>query len=442
MSEDDTTAPAYEFDEDFQTKIAALTLRDIIFAQRTDGLVRPEFFTDTSEAVLVDIATGHYRKYRAVPDIATLGVLLKEALVSKRLRSDMVDDVKDAVKRIFRTDVSDRDFVIDKVAEFARHRAVEEAILASVRHLEKGDFPKIEKTIRSALDVGSGSDDGYDFFGMIDGRTETRVEEAAGARRKTGISTGYDIIDEHLYHNGWGRKELSVLMGAAKAGKTLALADFAKNAALMGRRVLYSSLEVSCEIIAARIDGSISDIATRKLHEHPHEVARKVKEAQDRSGGVLKLHEYPTGTMKPSMLRRVIEKYAARGLAFDLVVVDYGDICAPEFRTDSAIENSKSIYVDLRGIAQEYNCALLTATQTNREGAKKTTAGMTDVAEDFNKIRIADIVLSINATDEEKREGEARLFWAASRNTEDGFTLRIRQDREHGKFISKIIGRE
>jgi replicative DNA helicase len=66
---------------------------------------------------------------------------------------------------------------------------------------------------------------------------------------------------------------------------------------------------------------------------------------------------------------------------------------------------------------------------------------MTDVAEDFNKIRTADVVLSINATDAEKQSNEARIHWVASRNTEDGFSLRIRQERDKLKFLTKVLGR-
>jgi replicative DNA helicase len=46
--------------------------------------------------------------------------------------------------------------------------------------------------------------------------------------------------------------------------------------------------------------------------------------------------------------------------------------------------------------------ALLSATQTNREGAKVETIEAIHVAEDYNKIRIADLVISINANEVEK----------------------------------------
>jgi replicative DNA helicase len=96
----------------------------------------------------------------------------------------------------------------------------------------------------------------------------------------------------------------------------------------------------------------------------------------------------------------------------------------------------------LRGLAMKEGFALLTATQTNREGAKKAVATMTDVAEDFNKIRIADVVISINATDEERKMNQARLYFAASRNQRSGFSVRVEQAIDRAKFIRRVLGEE
>ena len=84
---------------------------------------------------------------------------------------------------------------------------------------------------------------------------------------------------------------------------------------------------------------------------------------------------------------------------------------------------------------------MLTATQTNREGAKSSVARMEHVAEDFNRIRIADLVISINANEEEKKKGVARLFFAASRNQKGDITVYIRQDFERMQFVKEIIDR-
>lgn len=148
------------------------------------------------------------------------------------------------------------------------------------------------------------------------------------------------------------------------------------------------------------------------------------------------------GEMRPSDLRRLyLNQQAKLGVNYDLVVVDYADIMAPEVRSGNKIDNSCSIYQNLRAFAQTYNVALLSATQTNRDGAKSAVAKATDVAEDYNKIRIADLVISINATPDEKAQNIARLYFAASRHQEGDFTVNIQQDLARGKFIKKVCGR-
>lgn len=439
----------YEFDAPFQGKIAALALRDTNFLQGTEGLLKPEYMASGVEGALVDVALRHYGKYRQAPSITILPMLVKEAIAEKRIRSDMVGEIKGALRAVLKADLSDREFVTDKVSEFAKQRAVEAAIMSSVGYLDKGDYAGIERVMKEAMNVGAFDDSGaYDYYGSIDARTAEREAIASGAKVLRGVSSGYEALDECLYWKGWGYQELAVLMGAAKSGKSLGLWDFAKNATFAispktGRpcNVIGFSLEMSPDIIAARIDANISDTATRILGARPHDVAAKIKAAEARAG-LFKIHGFPTGTLKASGIRRVLDRYRAQGIIFDFCVVDYGDIMAPEHYVDSAVENSKSIFVDLRAIMQIYDMAGMTGTQTNREGAKAGTAKATDVAEDFNKIRIADLVLSINAKDEEKAISEARIYWAAARNSEDGFTLRVRQDREKGKFITKILGKE
>ena len=158
--------------------------------------------------------------------------------------------------------------------------------------------------------------------------------------------------------------------------------------------------------------------------------------------GLLHIKEYPSGSLKVSNLRRYLESARNKGVQYDLICVDYADLMAPEVKSPNQIENFRQIYVDLRALAFEYNCAILTATQTNREGAKAKVAEMTHVAEDFNKIRTADIVISINTTKEERLKGEARLYFVASRNQESGITLKIKQDIPKMQFISGFIGFE
>ena len=443
-------APIYDFDEGFQSKIAALCLRDATFMQQTEGLIKPEYFESEKNAALVNMGLRYFEKYRKCPgDKSIIGSLIKHDLVNKVISKELavacigyVAEKRD--HGFFQVDISDRDYVVEQVSQFAKHQAIHAAILNSVELLDKRDFEKIEKAITQAANVGKNEDGGaYDYGEMIEARTEERLLRAAGKLEPTGITTGYEEIDKALYHRGWGRRELSVLMAPAKGGKSTALMDFGIAAAGSVSRynVLYVTLEVAAKIMAERLDANVAKVAMSQLGLNTHTVNQAVKEYMSKAGKFV-IQEFPTGSMRVSDLRRLLERYKAKGTKFDLVIVDYADLMQPERVSDSGIENSKSVYVALRGLAMQEDIAILTATQTNREGAKKAVATATDVAEDFNKIRIADIVISINKTDEEKSQNQARLFFAACRNQQDGFSIRIAQDLEKMIFISEVMGAE
>ncbi len=294
----------------------------------------------------------------------------------------------------------------------------------------------------SSEESGASIDEGeYDYAEKSSQRARVRKDLAEGKIVKRGITTGYLKLDRLLYHQGWGRKEFSLLMGGPKSGKTTAMINFAKNAAGAGHNVLYVTLEVATDIVADRLDALISQFEMKKLKEHPIEINDKVSDFMKRAG-LLKLHEFPSGRMAPKDLARLLAKYKARGVIFDLVVVDYADLMRPDRYSDNAIENSKQVYTDLRAIAQEYDLALLTATQSNRDGFKSVVADMDHVSDDFNKVRIADIFITINITADERARNEARLYFAASRNSEQGVTVTVQQDIARMNFIKGIIGIE
>lgn len=434
----------FDFDVSFQEKLLALMLCDSKFALRAKDLVEPSYFTEDAMGVLASILRDYTRAYKCAPDRTVITTVLKDEFAKRRLSDDHKQGVKDIIKKALsgKIDLSGSGFVMDKIAVFAKHQAITQAMVKAIDLLDKGNLDDIAKLMKPALNVGSVSGSvEYDYWEEIESRTQEREDWKAGKIVKSGITTGISEFDAHLYHGGWGRKELSLIMGAAKAGKTMSLGEFTRNASLRGYNTLYLSCEVACKIIAARVDAALSDTAVRLLKDDPQEIRRRIRAAQAKAGA-FKLRDFPTGSLKPSEIHRLLEDYRSEGLMIDLLTVDYADIMAAEYRSDNMIDNMRSIYIDLRALAHEFDIAVLTATQTNREGAKKATASATDVAEDYNKIRTADVVLGINISEQERSDGEARVKWLASRNSEDGFILRIKQDREKMKFITAVMRRE
>lgn len=435
-----SAAPKYDFDDGFQTKVAAMILRDAPFNIRTEGLVEPGYFSNEAEAQLVNIATKHYSKYKSVASPAILAREIKKAVDSKVIREDEKDEVISSFKSLLKEDISDRDYVIDEVADFAKHQAIMAAMEKSITKMDDRDFDAIEQYMQAAFQVAANDGSiGHDVTSDIEARSQRRKDILIGTIEPA-ITTGIKELDNAL-GGGAKRKEMLVILGPAKAGKSFGLMNIAVNMQLDGKNVLYITLENSVEVTTDRIDAYLSQTATNDILKHITDVETKVK-ARLAKAGMMKVHEYATGAFAPRDLRRLIENYKAKGVKFDAVVVDYWDIMAPDTKyKDDAIRESASIGMGLRAIAKDEDMAVVTAIQSNRDGIKASVAKMEHAAEDFNKVRLADAMFSINATEEERENGEARLFMAAVRNMAGGYVLNIEQDLATATFVKKVLGR-
>lgn len=440
ISEENSTAQenSYPFGSDFQARIAALSMRDNQFLRRTDGLILPDYFSNIFEATLVDLAQDHFKKYKSAPSLASWKQIVQDAVSSKKIRADETSEFIDTFKRLYKEDLSDRDFVVDKVADFAKSQAVQNAFIKAFDLTEKGKMIEAQALMEEAFSVGAADQfEDHSYWNDIDIRTKYRKDIAAGVIKPNGVPTGIKLIDNYLYHKGLGRKELTAIMGGAKKGKSMMLGELCLRISKKGYNVLYVTLEVSAQIIMDRMDANISDTEMDNIATNINKVDTEVKSKRVNVGN-LKVVEFPSGTLTPSALRRIIERYRADGIIFDVICVDYADIMAPDFRTGIPTEDSKSIWLALRAIAHEQNAAGLTATQTNREGYQASVAKSEHVADDFNKVRIADLLISINRDEDELKAGIARLYLAASRNQGAEVTFKIEQDLAKMVFIKGI----
>ncbi len=430
----------YEFDLNFQTKILGHIVRDTSYMEICSNVVIPDYFEEMESQWIAKYAIDYFKKFNQVPSIEIIANDLKTLKASGRIKPEVLDFVKEKLKLIFNPvfDLSNREYMVETTAKFAKKKAMEEAILKAAEFIDKGlDFDAAVAEIEKASQVGA-TDIGVvvDYWDEVDKRVAARMDKLR-SHVKTGITTGYKELDDELYHGGWGRKELSVLMGAAKSGKSIGLGQFGINASKAGYNVLHISLENSAEIVSDRMDANVAGIIMKDVGSKPIEIKEAITESS-KTAGKLFIHEFPAETFSPSDLHRLINYYASKGIIIDLAVVDYADLMRPDFRTTDEIANSKSIYTGLRAVAQKHNIALLTATQTNRSGAKAHVAKPTDVAEDFNRVRIADVFIIIAATEKEQAEDKFRLYFGAMRNSASGVMFNCCNDKKRMRFITRF----
>lgn len=431
----------YQFDDEFVEKLVALLVRDQTFAQATQGVIKSEYFQSDRDALIVSIVLEYFDKYRASPSQMAICQEIVKKNQAGIVRGPLAKECITYVRSLSQVGLTDRQYIIDGVVDFAKHTEMSNAILNSVQLLQNQDYDGIEKLVRDALNVGSSEAKEYDYLEEAENRVDKREAIASGAIQKTGITTGCMEIDNWLQHGGYGRKELSIWAGFLKSGKSMALIHAAMTAWLTGHNVLYVSLENSLDVTSDRMDAYVTGIPTRQLGLHPQDVKLRLDQhKQSGKCGRLIVEEFASGTWTPRDADRLIQKHKAKGLVFDEFVVDYLDLMAPSrYTKDKPIEDSKNIWTDMRAIAQRENLALVSATQTNREGGSSSVAEAKHVADDINKMRIADLAFTINRDENDRKNDTARIFMAAGRNQADCTTLRIQQDLSRARFIVSVL---
>jgi hypothetical protein len=165
--------------------------------------------------------------------------------------------------------------------------------------------------------------------------------------------------------------------------------------------------------------------------------AKRVEE--QRMNSRLLIKGFPTG----SLTVHGIEAYLTlldnvQKFVPDFICLDYADLM--KLDANNYRHSLGELYKDLRGLAVERNFSLITASQSNREGANAKLLRATDVAEDFSKIGTADCVLTYSSTMNESRRGLARLHVAAGRIAEDKFTVVVGQSYASGQFVVDSYG--
>lgn len=437
------------FDQAFQEQLAAHYFRDDHFVSAAGTLVKPDYFDDPNLQALVAVQQGYLERYATPCTAKTFVQWLQQEIAAKRAKIADMTEAKRLLAMVYTHSLQDRQFVLDKIVEFARHQAIVQGAMDLVDALDNGKPDMVDKALQNveaAKNVGAADTaQAVDYRRSYQDRKSQRRARMNGSVSALGISTGNAELNKQLTPwQGWGRKELSILMGPPKSGKTAAMISFALAAAQQGYKVFYASHEVSEEIIGERSDANISGVPLKQLGARETEVDAAMAAWEANPGlGEFIVQAFPMNTCKVSDLERILRKYQAQGIDFDLIVTDYLGIMAPERYYEQTRFGLAEIGKNLRGLATKFNAAVLTGYQTNRDGTKKasrTVTDGTDAADDYEVVRTADVLLTINRTEEDRENGQFVLYFSEMRNAETGLKMRFSQDLRCMRFIIDFLG--
>jgi replicative DNA helicase len=271
------------------------------------------------------------------------------------------------------------------------------------------------------LKLGSSTDFGYDY--LVD------FEKRFQFKSRNPITTGWSEIDQSS-KGGLGSGELGVVIAPTGAGKSMVLVHLGTEAVKLGKTVVHYTLELADSVVASRYDSCLTGIELRDLYSFKEQIFETVQNLQ----GKLIVKEYPTKSASTNTIKLHLEKLKMRGVTPEMIIVDYGDLLKPISNQREKRQELETIYEELRGIAQENNCPVWTASQTNRSGLNAEVITMESISEAFNKCFVADFIFSVSRTIEDKASNGGRIFVAKNRNGPDGIVFPIFMDTANVKI--------
>jgi replicative DNA helicase len=395
----------------FQQSLIKAIIEDKKYGETIIDVIESKFFDNNSFKFIMENMKELYKSYNKIPDYNTLAQkIMAEGSGSQisKIHTDTLDAIKNNDQQI--------EYVKDTALNFCKQQNLKRELKSVQSIIESGEFEaynKIEQIIQKALQVGISNDETTDVFHGID--------EALEQDFRHPLPTGIVGID-NLLKGGLGIGELGVVLAPTGTGKTTLLTKFANTAFNLGYNVVQIFFEDNPGNIKRKHYTIWSDIAPDEQPEFKEEVMKKVSDAQSRSKGSLKLLKLASDNVTISEIKNKLRKLNSENEnKVDLLIIDYVDCISSDKSTNGEEwKGEGSVMRSLESMTTEFNMAIWTATQGNRESISSEVVTGDQMGGSIKKAQIAHVILSIGKTLEQKEHNLATLTLLKSRIGKDG----------------------
>jgi len=394
------------------------------YSRKVFPYLKEEYFEDIALRKVFSTVSEYVDKYKEPPSVEALRIAVDN-------RKDLNEDNYNQVNELINTLSIDVDtnvqYLIDETEKFCQDKDLYNAIRKSINILDgessigKGEIPKL---LSDSLGISFDTSVGHDFLNDFEDRYEHYH------KKEERIPFDIDIFNK-ITKGGLPRKSMTVLLATTGGGKSLLKCHMAANHLMYGKNVLYITMEMAEEEIGRRIDANIMDITIDQVQEIPRDVyGKRMARYKTKTPGKLVIKEYPTGSVHSGHFRHLLNELSLKkNFQPDVIFLDYLNICASSRVRGAAAANSytlvKSIAEEVRGLAMEYNCAVVTSSQFNRDGYGNSDVDLTNTSESMGITHTADAIFAIVTSEQLDDLGQIMIKQLKNRWGDIGYYRRF-----------------
>lgn len=404
------------------------------------------YFNDPKLQFLLNTCYVYSDKYKKMPNEDIIYSFAEKGI------PDIVE--REKVKKLFQ-ELKNKDYssyspeyIQDMAVSFIKKERAVEANYRCMEEIKKGKYDELDKVMRDAINVNLDKDLGISIKDVS--QVLPLIQEVHDD--KAGCTWGSPKLDMRVGKIQPG--EIAALAGVPGAGKTAWLGHIGVSNMTKGKNVILFSFEVNQKRISTRLYKSLFNMGTKEILELKPEKADEVfKEEQV---GDFRLVCRPANTCSSNDMAAILRDLDTYyNWKPDLILVDYILITSTNDKSKDSSDTYKyykTVTEELRNLAAEFNCALVTACQINRagmgdNGGSKQTLTSKDIAESRGVVDSVDYLLMIEQTGDEKYiqkdsngnaiNGVYRLRVDKNRNGDNAFIVEFNIDWRTMKISEK-----
>lgn len=384
---------------------------------------KPSFLQDPTCSHLASIIQSYWQSYAKAPSREVLFELVRRSYpdVNNPKHISERSTLERKIEELNELDISDFEFVKDKISKFMQWRAIIETVHKTVDTIKNGDVPEdIVEWFSDAIKQGNM----IVKTGIAARQSITRViydevNQDARPRRPTGL-THFD----HEIGGGLRGGELGCLLAPPKGFKSGTLLNFAFHGLKRGvgtsKKVLYLTLELSEELQTVRFAIRTTMLPKEQMFLDTENYLRVFKDRSDvifDDDAELYIAYFAPYVCTPQTIRTYLDQMKRdAGVEFDSIMIDYLDLMGSDVKSDKDYLEKVRICTDLRAIAVDYNVPIWTACRATREATGKKRISMAHMAGAFERVAICDLVVALCQSDQERVNNILRVVPVACRN--------------------------
>ena len=268
--------------------------------------------------------------------------------------------------------------IISKLNQVDLATDVNDLILRAYEELQQGKIDEAAAMLKSgSLDLNRVQHKGriLNLHEDVDDWVTQIVNRKQKPEKYAGIPTGFPTLDKKT--GGLFKAQLTVIFGLSGKGKSTLMKSIGSNVRKAGYNVLHCGNEENEFQMRTKYQSLQSQIPYSRLKngtftDEQFESWKRFNVQQKTKSGGLYIFEFPQAT-DATLIERAVSELSLKGIHIDLIIVDYMDLMAPTHKAYSQNDEQGKVTKDLKGLAINCDCPVITCTQAGSQVQKQQT---------------------------------------------------------------------